>query len=121
MHEPSPIAPRAFVDEGDAVVAALDLIGRDGIEAIGAAFAALGRAGLDPAGAEGQPVLIEAVFHLLERLERDPATPLVPSIVLRLDPMVAAAAAELLLIANFPKDRAISPIWAMAPCCCSRR
>ncbi|MBO9377757.1 radical SAM protein [Sphingomonas histidinilytica] len=103
MHEPSPIAPRAFVDEGDAVVAALDLIGRDGIEAIGAAFAALGRAGLDPAGAEGQPVLIEAVFHLLERLERDPATPLVPSIVLRLDPMVAAAAAELLLIANFPQ------------------
>ncbi|WP_016746600.1 radical SAM protein [Rhizorhabdus wittichii] len=103
MHEPSPITPLAFVDEGDAVAAALDLIGRGGIEAIGVAFAALRRAGVDPAGAEGQPVLIEAVFHLLERLEQDPAVPLVPSIVLRLDPAVAGAAADLLLIANFPE------------------
>jgi hypothetical protein len=102
VHEPSPIVSQNLIDGGDVVVLGLDLIEQGGIDAIGAAFGVLRNAGLDPAGSEAQPVLIEAIFQLLERLEQDLAGAQVPSLILRLDQPVAEAAADLLLIANFP-------------------
>lgn len=102
MQAPSPIISRDAVPGGDAVILALDLIGQGGIDVIGTAFDILRNAGLEPAGSETQPVLIEAIFQLLEGFERNLADRHLPSIVLGIDPAVAEAAAELLIIANFP-------------------
>lgn len=102
MHEPSSIVSQDVLDGGDAIALSLDLIARGGIDAIDTAFDMLGVAGLEPAGIDAQPVLIEAIFQLLERLEQDLAKPQVPSLVLRLDPVIADAAADLLIVANFP-------------------
>ncbi len=102
MHEPSPIVSQDAIGGGDTVVLALDLIAQGGIGAVGAGLDMVRGAGLEPAGIEAQPVLIEAIFQLLEAIEQDLSGRHVPSLVLGLDPLVAEAASDLLIIANFP-------------------
>lgn len=102
MHEPSFIVSQDRIEGGDVAALALDLIARGGVEGVDAAFAMVRSAGLDPFGEDMQPVLIEAIFQLMEALESDLAGRRIPSLVLGLDPDVAEAAADLLLFANFP-------------------
>lgn len=87
---------------GDDVLSqALAMMERPGIDAIERALTFLSDAGIVPSLPEVQPVVIEAVFQMLEFLEHDPADPEVFSFVSRLDPITAEAAASLLVIANF--------------------
>lgn len=87
---------------GDPIAVALESVGRGGIDAIVPAFAGLRSAGIDPAGEIAQPLLIEAVFHLLEAFEQGRTDRSLCEALTGFDPGLAQAAVDLLIIANFP-------------------
>lgn len=102
MHEPMNIVALAPFDEAEIVARLAELVAQGGVDAIARAFDELAQTGLDPADDIIQPLLIEAIFQLLETLEADPASAQAVATVLALDPAVAQVAADLLFVANFP-------------------
>jgi hypothetical protein len=107
VQHPAPILA-ASGDIADAIAVAQDLIAGHGIGGIEPAFALLREAGIEAVSEEAQGLLIEALFQLLEGLEQDPADSAIAALVLRFDVAIAWAAADLLILANFP-DGEVDP------------
>ncbi len=91
-------------DGDDVLAAAMDAIASSGLAAVLPALDRLRQAGIAPDGPDAQPVLIEALFQMLEVLEQDPCSALVAATVAALDFATARTAATLLRLANFPDD-----------------
>jgi hypothetical protein len=100
MYEPVDIVSAASSDEADFIAHAQDLIGEGGINSIVQAFDDLRLAGINPGDDAAQPVLIEALFQLLEAFEQDLGKPDTHLLILGFDPDFGEAACNLLLIAN---------------------
>jgi len=78
------------------------MIESGGISAIEPALSYLRRGGIDPVTSEAEPVLIEALFQMLERLEQDLDDSHVFSVVSELDALVAGFASDILVMAHCP-------------------
>lgn len=100
MEEPINLTPSA-IDES-LLLQAFEMIELGGIGSIGPALGYLRAAGIDPIASEAEPVLVEALFQMLECLERNLDDPCLFSVVAALDPLVAGFASDLLVMANFP-------------------
>lgn len=101
MEEPQNVIPAAPFGDEDIALQALDRIAGGGVAVIERSLGELQTLGIRAADELFQTVLIEAIFQMLERLEVDPADALVQRLALGFDPVVAAAASDLLLQANF--------------------
>jgi sulfatase maturation enzyme AslB (radical SAM superfamily) len=86
----------------DILVAALTLIGEDGVAGIAPAFDILRAAGGSAASPDAQPVLIEALFQMLEGLAENLSNLQIHALATGLDAETAEAAATILKLANFP-------------------
>jgi len=73
------------------------------VPAIETAFRGLRDAGSAPSEPEAQPVLIEALFQMLDGLENDPADPDIHALACNLDAATAEQAVMLLKMVNFPE------------------
>lgn len=102
IHQSPTVSPADPIGPADLAALGLDRIAQDGPTAIVPVLAALNEAGVDAASEPMQPVLAEALFHLLEALEADLADPAIHDMILQIDPQTALAGRDLLLLANFP-------------------
>jgi hypothetical protein len=95
-------APAEQPGSDDFLVKALNLIGDEGIAGIAPAFALLRAAGNSAASPDAQPVLIEALFQMLEGLGENLSNLQIHALATGLDAETAEAAATILKLANFP-------------------
>lgn len=102
MHETLNIVSQSESGCEEIISVALALIENDGVNRIKDVLGALRQGGVEPSNEEAQIVLIEIVFQLLEALEQDLTAPQIHSIALSFDRETAQAAADLLVVANFP-------------------
>ncbi|MGF7170862.1 hypothetical protein FHS91_002550 [Sphingobium xanthum] len=95
-------APAEQPGSDDFLVEALNLIGDEGIAGIAPAFDILRAAGSGPAAPDAQPVLIEALFQMLEGLSESLSDFRIHALATGFDAETAEAGATILKLANFP-------------------
>lgn len=103
MEEGLDFASSVVGGDADALLTALNMVSAGGVPAVLPACDILERAGIAPHSSDAQPMLIEALFQMLEALEQDPCSDVVAQTVAALPPETAAAGETLLRIVNFPE------------------
>ena len=100
MKEPTNLIPSPI--EEAVLLHAFEMIEAGGLSSIHPALRHLRESGIDPIASAVEPVIVEALFQMLEVLEQNLDDPVLFEVIASFNPMVAGSAAHILVSAHFP-------------------